>query len=930
MDFLDKAFTDAKNYIMKFYDKGEIKETMLWARKKNEEDLLEFLEKRVDEDDWPHMSPSEWQELVEHIYKMREESKPVIIPNKSDTNVVDIEIPRGKDASWQSYKNSLLEKGYSEYDVSGVETSAHAVLNRLHHEQFTDADHSPVKGLVIGNVQSGKTTCMEALITMIAEYGWNVVVLLTGNKNNLKNQTVDRIRNDLVNLKCDDYAYDVVDFSSQKLSLLDLSSDAKRRYIIPCLKQQDNLKDLWDWLNSDCNKKQQMKVLVIDDEADQAGMNGGNIYDADTRTAINTLLLKIVNNESNIPYYSMSYVQFTATPYANILCEPSISSDGVETLFPKDFIGVLNSSERYFGPQEIFGNSEAGGPEGMPIICNIPGEYSGKKDDGATADLGIMEKICKDTKKTEIPKSLKDAIAWFCIATAIMRFRKLETPATMLVHHIHTTGSHNALAEAIFKWLSDVSQTEFIKLCERVYNNQTNQFPKKTFLERCQFYGKHSNLDLEQAILDYPSFDDFSDEIKSLHNQKIQKNYGKKALKYGKGIHICVDNAADNSAFARLTYPDQKLPGITTPAFLVVGGNTLSRGLTLEGLVSTYFSREVKQADSLMQMGRWFGYRIGYELLPRIWMHKAAEDRFVFLAKLDADLRERLAMNAWESPLAVEVSLLQVPGVYKMKLTGKQQAAEETDISFAGVNTQSVYFDNDKTLLSNNLKVADTFIKDLGKPDIDHPGKLVWKGISHDVVWNNFLKKVELKMSGGTLVDLDAWMKKSIQAGKISNWNVVLSGTIPKSGIQKNKLWHGKGKVTRSRKLTGAYAADGFSLNIGVLADPKDWAADIEIDKIKDIGLKKRVEDALKAKSDANGKKKAETNAEKKMLRNELGLGKIPLIAIYCIDKDSEYIGNATDRCSLKTVEDLIGVSIRIPEVKSEQTRLKNRGAGKR
>ena len=118
-------------------------------------------------------------------------------------------------------------------------------------------------------------------------------------------------------------------------------------------------------------------------------------------------------------------------------------------------------------------------------------------------------------------------------------------------------------------------------------------------------------------------------------------------LKYQTGLHLVIDNCSKNGVTSdtehiRLSYPDPDTQPYPTPApaFIVVGGSTLSRGLTIEGLVSTFFLRASCQADTLMQMGRWFGYRRNYELLPRIWMTSDTIDKFRFLSELEADLRE--------------------------------------------------------------------------------------------------------------------------------------------------------------------------------------------------------------------------------------------------------------------------------------------------
>ena len=149
-------------------------------------------------------------------------------------------------------------------------------------------------------------------------------------------------------------------------------------------------------------------------------------------------------------------------------------------------------------------------------------------------------------------------------------------------------------------------------------------------------------------IPDYPEYDEIAAQVRIILGDGISHiQLGDDGdLTYHKGIHLCIDNCVNNGIsdgmHVRLAYPESgKMPS-PAPAFIVVGGATLSRGLTLEGLMSTFFIRSVGQADTLMQMGRWFGYRKNYELLPRIWMTEKTKEQFEFLSALDQELRDEI------------------------------------------------------------------------------------------------------------------------------------------------------------------------------------------------------------------------------------------------------------------------------------------------
>src|SRR5699024_9518032 len=154
-----------------------------------------------------------------------------------------------------------------------------------------------------------------------------------------------------------------------------------------------------------------------------------------------------------------------------------------------------------------------------------------------------------------------------------------------------------------------------------------------------------------------------------------------------------------NKEFTRLAYPnDLTDPGHAT-IFLVIGGNTLSRGLTLEGLTSSYFMRNSLNSDTLMQMGRWFGYRIGYEVFPRIWLNSKAKERFQFVTQLDYELRDVIQQNIESNRTPRESALLikNSPNNSFIRVTSnnKMQGAYPTEMDFSGISKQTIVFEDD-------------------------------------------------------------------------------------------------------------------------------------------------------------------------------------------------------------------------------------------
>lgn len=180
------------------------------------------------------------------------------------------------------------------------------------------------------------------------------------------------------------------------------------------------------------------------------------------------------------------------------------------------------------------------------------------------------------------------------------------------------------------------------------------------------------------------------------------------------------------------------------PAFLIIGGNTLSRGLTIEGLVSTYFLRPAGCADTLMQMGRWFGYRKGYELIPRIWLSMRARDQFRFISEMDQKLRNEIKFMAefCQEPSECGPKIMASPSTKFLKIVSdnKRQSAVGADYDFAGHTMATSVFTNNERMLRSNLNLLSAFVDSLGNPSTDvneNPyaaNNKVWKDISPNTI----------------------------------------------------------------------------------------------------------------------------------------------------------------------------------------------------
>lgn len=889
-----------RKWIQMARDRGTEWDKIMYAMKNDENGLIIFLEEQKNTN-WWEINSQEWKEIVQLQKNAEEQTKDIdyvegqaMIMDEGQDNAVTI--PEGNQSAWQLYKKSLLNQGFKEFVVNDIEKTTLKILKRLSGDT---TEMLPVKGLVIGNVQSGKTANMAALMAMAADWGWNMFIVLSGTIDNLRQQTQNRLLNDL---NCPgNLNWSGLEHLSKKPVLgqraqdLHFEEDSKQRYFTVCLKNSGRLKKLIQWLQVDANKQKQMKILVIDDEADQAGINTADIS-TNERRAISKLICNMVNGkneksqEVDIKYRAMNYIGYTATPYANVLNEA-----GEDSLYPRNFITTLGVSKEYFGPQQIFG-VDGGDYDGMSIVRIIE-----------ESDLNAIKEI-HDEGSPYVPVGLQDAVCWFLCGAACMRIWNYKKPISMLIHTSQKTDHHKNIAEAVKDWISSKTPEFICEKCENVWNTEIELFSFEKFREQYFDYDRS-----DEEINQYPDFEKVKEELLKLlsHNVTNIPLDSEQELVYHKGIHLCVDNCKNNGVtedgmFVRLAYPDSKKMPSPAPVFIIIGGATLSRGLTIEGLISTFFLRSVNQADTLMQMGRWFGYRKNYELLPRIWITSKTNDQFKFLSDLDEELREEIYnMDIMgKTPAQYGPKIKNTPMYSFIRITAKNrmQSANSTDMDYSGSFNQTYLFDNNQQQLKSNIETVEKFVEKLGMPEKQKScnrhadNHMIWRNINYTLV-KEMLKEYKFADRLEVFRDIDAifdWIQKNTNEGKLDAWNIVIAG----KGSDSNSVWklpYGSiNKVSRTRKSDSKYES---IINIGVLRDPKDIVSDIDLE-----GKDKNLLDKMKSFK----------SKEAKMIRNLAGLDTTPQLIIYMIDKGSVYTGNGA-RKDLNATEDIVGICMNIP-----------------
>lgn len=892
-------YDDQRNWISKARRKNIPWEKIYYGKGSNDSDLEEFLKTQEDVQFW-EITTEDWKSLVKLEMEGEERRKRIsgsekisVIGGQETTNNIK-DIPTGRNSCWQKYRKHLLDdEGFLVSDVQAIESSSFRVLQRLNSRTKGNA----VKGLVVGNVQSGKTANMAALMAMAADYGWNMFIVLSGTIENLRIQTLNRLLSDL-NLEGCNLTWNGISHPSRKCTMedkaqtLNFEEGSPNRYITVCLKNSSRLKDLIQWVHEDEKTVAQMKVLVIDDESDQASVNTKKV-DSDERTKINELLVNLVENKNekgnllNRKFMAMNYIGYTATPYANVLNEA-----GEDSLYPKDFIATLHVSKTYFGPQQIFGDRTTGIYRGMNIIREI--EAKEVKDIKSIHNGECYENLEK----------LNEAICWLLCCAAAFRYWEYKKPASMLIHTSQITKHHEKIEKYVNEWFKR-PKDYILQQCKAVWSRETAEFSKS------DLYESYPEFAVEyEEIKDYPQYDRIYVYLNEILDNGVENiRLGDEGtMCYSRGVHLCVDNCKNNGVkedgtYMRLAYPNSKSNPDYSTAFIVIGGATLSRGLTIEGLVSTYFLRSTKQGDTLMQMGRWFGYRRGYELLQRIWITDNVLRQFQFLADMDSELREYISLmelfNKRPSDYAVVIKQSPSANLLKISARNKTQSAVSAELNYSGLSSQTQLFIDDEDVLHRNYNIASHFIDSLGTGDKGH-GELgkssyIWRDIPFERIYDELLCQYEFHeklMTFSMLESLKEWVNKFTAKGMLSNWNVVLFG-----------LDHGEEKTTfkyvdlykvhRTRKLLRKRTID-----IGVLTDPKEKVADVDYRILSDEGKNKydnyRTEYVWSIRKDA-------------------GLETTPSLVLYVIEKNSKVKNNTSRRHDLNTSCDLIGLSINIP-----------------
>ncbi len=596
---------------------------------------------------------------------------------------------------WERYKSYLLQDKKFSNKVVNTMDDVLDTLTDLLGDPSRDISFKR-RGLIIGDVQSGKTANYLGLICKGVDAGYKVVVLMTGTIEQLRKQTQQRIDEGFVGADSDammkkkkeiigvgKYNRSIPspmvltsvmdDFKAQNANNLVFGlGNINGSVIFVVKKNVDILKRLNKWLKKDQHGEEKIaqSVLVIDDEADNASVNTN--AEGKNPTAINAQIRELLKMFSK-----SSYVGFTATPFANIFIDPDSYNDmAAEDLFPKDYIYSLNAPSNYIGARNIF--DETGDRQYM-----LERIEDNPKIPGSIATI-LPLKHKSSFRVNRISEDMKTAIEAFVLANTIEDIRGMENNhRSMLINVSRFTNVQEQVSDIVNEYLKNIQNA-------------------------CRLYCR---MEKEIALKDKYILKLKMTYENIYHSIHIPWENVQKSL-YSSCASIMVETINQKSG-KNLNYEDYK-EGLR---LIAVGGMSLSRGLTLEGLVTSYFYRNSRMYDTLMQMGRWFGYRKGYDDLCRIWMSDESIEWYRHISKATDELREEIkryedtGLTPLDFGLRVrsDITSLLVTARNKMRSTESMECA----ISLSGVciETPEIYSEPEKNI--RNLNVIKSFIKEI-------------------------------------------------------------------------------------------------------------------------------------------------------------------------------------------------------------------------
>ncbi|CUA91024.1 Z1 domain [Chelatococcus sambhunathii] len=672
-------------------------------------------------------------------------------------------VRKREDITWTyggAYENFLLKDGWPPRMVQSLSDVTSRILGHLQdpHSEGTSWNR---RGLVIGHVQSGKTANYTGLIARAADAGYKFIIVIAGIHNNLRKQTQERIDEAFIGRSSDPedrrsigvgldpgYPHPATltnineDFNKNTAAKSGWKiNDFSKPIILIIKKNVTTLTALHKWLKAlnaeGGDRISDVPMLLIDDEADNASINT-NKEDLDpTRT--NAMIRRILGL-----FAKSCYVGYTATPFANIFINPDAYDDDVrEELFPRDFIYCLDAPTTYFGAEKVFLDDETSQSIVKPIDdCEDFLPYRHKRDDPVP----------------ELPPSLYRALDEFIVARAIRNLRG-------------QTAKHCSMMINVSRFVP-VQQAvrDFLSLREKTMREAVRAnylMPESVSSTNIHMQRLKAAFDAEYADAGFTW-----PEVKAALNGVFDH------------LHLYVINSKSDEVLDYTRYEKEGI-GLTAVA---VGGLSLSRGLTIEGLTISYMYRNTKMYDTLMQMGRWFGYRPGFEDLCRVHLSRDSINWYSHIAEAAEELTQQVKRMRRDglSPKDFGLYVRSHPDSLLITAANKMRSGQEVTVeqSFSGRLRESYVVSIDPEVNARNFElIAEHWRGGFGgRPEEDTGKGLIFRDVPIAVV-EDFLTRFETHSTfAGIKSDVVSYLERIAEKRPLADVLLISPGGAPDDG----------------------------------------------------------------------------------------------------------------------------------------------------
>ncbi len=683
------------------------------------------------------------------------------------------------------------------------------------------------RGMVVGEVQSGKTSNYIELICKAADAGYKFIVVLTGMTNSLRAQA--QLRVDEGFLGWDTRLHLQLDNANKRVGVGTLSGQPLLRAIsstnaaengdfnrsvasqfnvqmggdpmIMVVKKNGSvLRNLIRWakaLNTDGPDQPiaNIPIILIDDEADFASVNTRPVgSDDEDPTVINGLIRQLLNT-----FGKSAYVGYTATPFANIFINHDQSStDFGADLFPRDFLINLPVPSNHVGPTKVFGlpavpDEDTEDIKPLPLV-RIVADHEGHIP-SVHRSSWIVD---------QLPVSLTRAMKAFILSCAIRAARgDRGEHNSMLIHVTRFVDVQGQIADLVRSELRDLQNRirygdgdSSVRILDELRTLWLDDFSPTSKEVRHQ----HQEL---AADCQEVSWDDIQSQLVEA-SQKIQ---------------VKVINGAAKDALDYWDQPD----GLSA---IAIGGDKLSRGLTLEGLSVSYYLRASRMYDTLLQMGRWFGYRPGYVDLCRLYTTDELRDFYSHITMATAELRQEFEfMSATGmTPSDFGLRVRTHPAGLDITAPNKMRSGTPMIVSYSADISETISFE--RYANPANHELLDRFLASLGPSNEQRGESRVWKGVSGatiaDLLEDLRVHHASRKVRGNYLA---SYIRAQITQGGLTSWAVALISNL--SGDSPAQLGGWRVHPVRRAPYPADRSEEDHTYRIRRLLNPADESIDL-------------------------------------------------------------------------------------------------------